>query len=147
MAALTASRATDTKGVDHRSAHAMTASQTIYHGGAVMIVAGLARAAASVANATFVAGVAAGDTTSAASGTTYVTCLEGRFRFAGSGLAATDKGKMVWFADDQTISLTNTGNLPVGGIILEVISATEAWIHIAYDTNAALYAALVAAAA
>lgn len=69
------------------------------------------------------------DNTSGAAGDIRVTVIiKGRAKVVGSGLASTDVGKMAYVSDNQTIT-TTPGYVPCG-VIVQVDSATVAWIDL-----------------
>lgn len=70
------------------------------------------------------------DNTGGANGALAVTARRGVFKFAGTGLTVADIGKNALVTDDQTVSVLDTTNNVVAGVIVAVDSATEAWVEI-----------------
>jgi hypothetical protein len=129
--ALSADRYTTSKNAGSFKRYLMKASTTIYKGSMVMInSSGTAEPAAAQASNQGVVGVATKQVTSGASGSYYVVCAEGWYKFAGTTLGQDDVGITVYAEDDQTVDETVGTNEPVAGLLIEYISASEAWIHI-----------------
>lgn len=110
----------------------MKLSQQIWDGTlvAVDITTGLVEPATNAANKRVV-GVAHGSKLAAASGTTLIEVESGKdFLFTSSGLAAADAQNMAFVTDDSTVQ-TAVGTAGVkAGRIVEVVSATQAWIYV-----------------
>jgi hypothetical protein len=56
--------------------------------------------------------------------------IRGVFRLSGSGFAQADVGKAVYASADDTITLTSSGNSPVGEAV-KFDSASALWVRIA----------------
>lgn len=65
--------------------------------------------------------------------------------FSGTALTDAHEGASAFIVDDQTMSITsNSGTRPIGGQIVEVVSATSAYVHV-HPVLSVLLAARVAA--
>ena len=110
----------------------MGASKTIYKGSMVSITksTGLAMASADT-SADIFAGIAVEGNVSAATGTYYVKVYtSGVFRLVGSSLEEADIGQSLTVSDDLTVTdSASTNDIPVG-ILVEMVSATDAWVLI-----------------
>lgn len=127
--ALSAIRNTSSKNGGAIKQYLMKASTTIYAGGMVALDSnGLAIPAAASAAAKGVVGLAVASKTSAASGSTYVQAQEGWFLLAGTTLAQSNQGALVYAADDQTVDDARGTNYPVAGLLIEYVSASSAWV-------------------
>ena len=136
-AALTAARSTASKNTGAVKRYLMTASKTIYSGSLVMIAnAGTVEPAAASASNQGIAGVAIETKTSAASGSYYILVQEGWFLFAGTTLSQGDVGLPVYAEDDQTVDETVASNEPCAGVMMEYVSASSAWVHVALTFTA-----------
>ena len=60
-----------------------------------------------------------------------VEAEQGLFLYDAAGLTAADAGKDCFAADDQTVALAGGNNSVFAGVLVEVQSATEAWVLIA----------------
>jgi hypothetical protein len=132
MAALTADKELEMKNPGGVIRMKMGASKTIYKGSMVSITksTGLAMASADTASDIF-AGIAVEGNVSAATGTYYVKVYtEGVFRLVGSSLEEADIGQGLTVSDDQTVTdSASTNDIPVG-ILVEMVSASDAWVLI-----------------
>jgi len=132
MAALTADKELEMKNPGGVIRLKMGASKTIYKGSMVSITkaTGLAMASADTAADIF-AGIAVEGNVSAATGTYYIKVYaEGAFRLVGSSLEEADIGQGLTVSDDQTVTdSASTNDIPVG-ILVEMVSATDAWVLI-----------------
>lgn len=132
MAALTADKELEMKNPGGVIRLKMGASKTIYKGSMVSITksTGLAMASADTASDIF-AGIAVEGNVSAATGTYYIKVYtEGAFRLVGSSLEEADIGQGLTVSDDQTVTdSASTYDIPVG-ILVEMVSATDAWVLI-----------------
>ena len=132
MAALAADKELEMKDPGGVIRLKMGASKTIYKGSMVSITksTGLAMASADTASDIF-AGIAVEGNVSAATGTYYIKVYtEGAFRLVGSSLEEADIGQGLTVSDDQTVTdSASTNDIPVG-ILVEMVSATDAWVLI-----------------
>lgn len=107
-------------------------SVKIFHNALLKIGAdGFAAPCASEAGAAFV-GMAyeAVDASASASGEKSVRVeLKNVFEVAGSGFVQADLLKLVYAVDDNTVSLTDSGDLQAVGRIVEVLSATSVMVQ------------------
>ena len=134
MANLTAGQETP-MAVDYSElALAMTASTTIYQGGAVGVVSGTGTALpldTTTATHLFV-GIATASKTSASSGTTLITVKRrGLFKaMATNGIAIAQKnvGQDVYWFDDHTVSLNAFTGGQKAGKVAKIDSNGDAWI-------------------
>lgn len=130
MAALSAARLTQSKNLGPVKRYLMANATTIHAGGLVMINSdGLAIAAAAAAGNKGVVGVA----TKSVVGTgaaDYIEVQEGWFLFAGTTLAQTVVGSLVYAEDDQTVDETQAANEPIAGMCVEYVSASAAWVAV-----------------
>jgi len=135
MAALTADKELEMKNPGGVIRLKMGASKTIYKGSMVSITkaTGLAMASADTSGsaADIFAGIAVEGNVSAATGTYYIKVYtEGAFRLVGSSLEEADIGQGLTVSDDQTVTdSASTYDIPVG-ILVEMVSATDAWVLI-----------------
>lgn len=138
MTALSAARLTKSRNVKGGSPrYLMAASTTIYQGSMVMLnSSGLAVPAAAAASNKGVVGVARKSVTSAGSGSYYVEVDEGEFLFAGTTLAQSGTGGLVYAEDDQTVDETQGTNEPKAGLLVEYVSASSAWVRISAEIAA-----------
>jgi hypothetical protein len=136
-AALTAARQTECKGTGITKSYLMTASSTIYSGSLVMVdSAGTVVAASAIASNKNVAGVAQETKTSAASGSYWIKVSDGVIcKFAGTTLAQTGVGSIVYAEDDQTVDETVGANQPVAGVLVEYVSASVGWVYVSSLVN------------
>lgn len=135
--ALSAARATECKWAGNVKQYLMPVSHTIYAGSLVMIdSAGKAHAAESSASNHGVAGVAQETKTSASSGSTYIKVSDGVLcKFAGTTLAQTGVGLVVYAEDDQTVDETVGTNEPVAGILMDYVDASTGWVYVSSAVN------------
>jgi len=68
------------------------------------------------------------DNTAGADGDQQVPIERGAFLWDAAGLTAADAGKNAFVTDDQTINTGGGTNKVFAGVIMEVPSATEAWV-------------------
>lgn len=130
MTALSANKALQSKCEGNIVRYLMKASTTIYAGGMVALdLNGLAVPAADTVGFKGVVGVATVKLVSAATGSSYITVQEGIFLVAGSSLAATQMGELVYVADDATVALSpGSTNLIRAGVLIEYVGASSAWV-------------------
>jgi signal peptide peptidase SppA len=129
--ALSAARATECKGAgSYSKAYLMKASTTIYSGGLVMLDSnGVALPAAASASNNGVVGVAQETKTSAASGSYWIGVTGGAIcKLAGTTLAQTGVGDLVYAEDDQTVDETAASNEPIAGILVQYVGASVGWV-------------------
>lgn len=72
------------------------------------------------------------DNSAGASGAKTIRVRRGVFKFAATGLTIADVGKPVFVSDDQTVSVAATTNNVCAGIMVDIDSATEAWVAVGY---------------
>ncbi|MBI4822657.1 MAG: hypothetical protein HY805_00275 [Nitrospirae bacterium] len=70
------------------------------------------------------------DNSAGANGDKSVLVRKGVYKVASSGLTIADVGKVALVSDDQTISILDTTNNIVAGVIEAIDSATEAWVRL-----------------
>lgn len=134
--ALAAARLTASKNQGAIKRYLMTDSITIYAGSLVMIVdAGTVEAAAATASNQGVAGVAL-ETKTSGTADMYIQVQEGWFLFAGDTLEQGDVGLPVYADDDQTVDETASTNAPCAGVLMEYVSASSGWVHVALTYTA-----------
>jgi signal peptide peptidase SppA len=128
--ALAGARQTTCKGAGAVAKVLMTASNTIYAGGLVMIdSAGTAVAAGAAASNNGVVGVALETKTSGGSGDYWISVQDRVVcKFAGDTLQQDDVGKIVYSDDDQTVDETTAANDAVAGLLVEYVSASVGWV-------------------
>jgi hypothetical protein len=109
--------------------YAMAASTTIYAGSICAINSdGYVVPAAALAGNKGCPGIAIEKKVSTTAGVTYVTLQKGVFSLAISTGIQANVGETAYAADDQTVSVTDTGNLPICGKIVGLISSTRVWV-------------------
>jgi len=116
------------------------ATAKIFGGGMVGVDAnGWAQSAADIAGLKLV-GLAEAyvDNSGGANGAKMVKVRRGVFKLAANGLTDADIGKPVFVVDDQTVQLAATANDVHAGILVQVESATEAWVALPIRVGAAL---------
>lgn len=129
MAALSAARMTESRNLGVKRRYKMAASTQIYKGGIVMLnSSGLAVPATAAASNQGCVGIATEDKLSGTATTLYITVDEGEFLLAGTTLADTSVGLVVYAEDDQTVDETQSTNEPIAGKLVEVESATAGWV-------------------
>ena len=133
MAALTENKEVISK-VPGKNVFPVGAAKTIYKGALIMLKSGYAEGAATGAGS-YYAGVAlhSADNSAGSAGDINVECdHEEVLKLDGfTGLAQTDIGKTVYATDDQTVTLTQGNNIPVGKIV-EYINSTTAMVKQEY---------------
>lgn len=134
MAALSAARNTPVMGeASFKTSQPVKASTKIYQGGLVMTDStGYAVPGASGATTNISWGIALStvDNTGGSNGALSVDVMcEAAFLLDASGLTQANNGSYAYFTDDHTITTTATSNSKVGTII-QVVSATQAWVYI-----------------
>lgn len=120
----------------------------IYEGAMVSLLAATGMAApAGVAGSGHCKGVAEAtvDNSAGADDAVQINLLQGSFWFAnstaGDAIAATEKGKPVYIADDQTVAKTSAaGTRAIAGLCLNIDSALGVLVLIRADLNQALEA-------
>jgi len=139
MSALSADRNTKQRAAE-LSEYPVAASTTVYSGSLVCInTSGYAIPAANTAGYKLV-GIAQeqADNSSGSNGDISVKVKRvGAWSLTSSGLAITDEGAAVYVSDDQTVS-TTPGHV-FAGVILDYVSATEAWVDIEPATRPAQF--------
>ena len=139
-AALSAARQTPSKWTGNIKAYKVKASHTVYAGSLVMVDStGYAHAAEASASNHGVPCVAVKTVTAAASGTYWVECQEGIFKFAATSIAQSNVGSLMYASADDTFDETQGTNEPVAGILVEYISATSGWIYVSTAIQARYY--------
>jgi signal peptide peptidase SppA len=135
--ALSAERRTECRLTGITKAYLMTASSTISKGSLVMVDSnGTVVAAAASASNNNVAGVAQETKTSAATGSYWIRVSDGVIcKFAGTTLGQDDVGSAVYAEDDQTVDETVGSNQPIAGVLVQYVSASEAWIYVSSLVN------------
>jgi hypothetical protein len=141
MAALTAARNTPMQGGDgtFKMTIPLKANAKVWQGGLVAIdnTSGFGIAGAAAAT-NICAGMAltSVDNTGGANGAVSVDVLcEAGFLLDCSGQAQTALGRLVYFVDDHTVTVTSTGSAPVG-VCINFISATQLWVYIGVPRSA-----------
>lgn len=120
MAALTAERDTKDRGVSWGTLHEFTATDSTqyWQGGMVAIdpATGLLIPAAIDDNTLVVTGRCEESVLTGASTTRKIKVRSGVFNWASAGIDANDRGKQVYIADDQTVTLTAGDDASAGTI-------------------------------
>jgi len=135
MAALTASRNTPQMGSDgtFKLSIPLKANAKVFKGGMVAIdnTTGYG-VQPSVATTLISAGVALADAdnTGGSNGALSVDVIcEAAFLYDCSGQAQTALGRLLYFVDDHTLTVTNTG-ASIAGVCVGFVSATQLWCFI-----------------
>lgn len=107
----------------------LAAGEEVFAGSLVVQIGGYGYAGK--AGAGSVVGVARGHYSNAdgAGGDINAECERGIYLFAMSGAAASDIGKTCYVADDNSVTLTATGNIEAGKIF-SVHSDTQVWVDL-----------------
>jgi hypothetical protein len=141
MATLTASRNTLQMGSDgtFKMSIPLKANAKVFKGGMVAIdnTTGYG-VVPTVATTLISAGVALADAdnTGGASGALSVdVILEAGFLMDCSGQAQTALGRLVYFVDDHTVTVTSTG-ASIAGVCIGFVSATQLWVFIGVPRTA-----------
>lgn len=139
--ALSADKFLVTKNTGMAKRYLMKASTTMYRGSMCMVnSSGTVEPAAASASNNGVVGFAVKQVTSAASGSYYVTCVEGWAKMAADTIEQEDVGVIVYASDDATIDETASSNEPIAGTLIEYVSASVGWVHFSpiYSAHAAI---------
>lgn len=131
MSALTADRNTLRRDGKQYS-YPVAASTKIFAGSMVALnSSGYAVPAADTSGLRVVGRAAAqADNSSGAAAAINVEVEEGVFLFTASGATIADVGKVALVTDDQTLSLVDTTNDIVAGVVVDFKSSTELWVYI-----------------
>lgn len=132
MAALTDNRVTESKNRGAIKSYP-AGVDIIYAGSLVMIDSnGYALPAQASASNKGVVGVAVAkvDNSGGSAGDLSVLVQEGWFKFAGTTLAQTVVGSLVYAEDDQTVDETQGTNEPIAGMAVEFVDASTVWVAI-----------------
>lgn len=134
MAALSAPRNTLTRGGEPIMLSVpLDASTKVYEGGLVMVKAngyGVPGASGATTNISFGIAKKTYDNSAGSAGAVIADCeAEVEVLLDSSGLTQASNGLYAYFTDDHTVTTTATGNSKVGTIV-EVVSATQAWVYI-----------------
>ena len=134
--ALSAARQTASKNPGAIKRYLMTDSVTIYAGSLVMLVnAGTVQAAAATASNQGIVGIAL-ETLTSATADKWIKVQEGWFLLAGVSISQGDVGLPMYALDDQTIDETALTNQPCAGVLMEYVSSTSGWVHVALTFTA-----------
>lgn len=135
MTAATANRITDSKATGPVRRVLGANSQTIYAGTMVALnVSGLGIAAATSDSNQGCVGVATEKFVTGTGGTTYIKYREGTYKFAAVSISQTDIGELCYAHDDQTIDESDTTNMPIAGVLVEVESSVLGWVAMDIQT-------------
>src|SRR3990167_5857759 len=135
-AALSAARQTASKNPGAIKRYLMTDSTTIYAGSLVMLVdAGTVEAAVATASNQGIVGVAL-ETLTSATADKWIKVQEGWFLFGAVSISQGDVGLPMYALDDQTIDETALTNQPCAGVLMEYVSSTSGWVHVALTFTA-----------
>lgn len=130
MAALTAARATQSRGKVTTRRYKVGVD-VCYAGGMAMIdSAGYAVPAAAAASNLGCVGVfkETVDNSGGSAGDLWAEVEAGEFLFAADSVAQANVNMVVYADDDQTVDETQATNCPKAGILVEVVSASSAWV-------------------
>lgn len=139
MTAAAASRATTQRVGQTR--YLLLATSALLFAGCMVCrnASGAAVDGSDAANLSF-AGIARTDADEASGDDGVEVFVDGEFLLVAEGLAAGDEGKVAYLLDNQTVGLASNagvGNFIAVGRIVQVVSATSAWVRIDPDIKAA----------